>query len=100
MKTARSGRVAGQSAETQARRAETQRRNRAEAESWKSSSLPAWLNKDSYAKTIQPLLGTTTNAAIAIALNVSIQYAIDIRRCKRIPHPRHWQKLAELIGIS
>jgi hypothetical protein len=78
----------------------TRTRHQAERQSWISSSLPAWLNKDSYAKRIQPLLGSTTNAAIAIALRVSMPYAIDIRRGKRIPHPRHWEVLAKLVGVS
>jgi hypothetical protein len=33
-------------------------------------------------------------------LGISIPYAVDIRSARRIPHPRHWQTLARLVGIS
>ena len=94
------GREASHSADAEARRAEAQRRHRVEQESWKSSDLPTWLDKEAYTKKVLPLLRSTTNAAIAIALGVSLPYAIDIRRGKRIPHPRHWQALAKLVGVS
>jgi len=37
---------------------------------------------------------------MASALGVSEPYARDIRAGRRRPHPRHWQGLAELVGVS
>jgi hypothetical protein len=37
---------------------------------------------------------------IPSALGVSEPYSSDIRAGKRIPHARHWQALAQLVGIS
>jgi hypothetical protein len=31
---------------------------------------------------------------------VSLAYAISIRKGLRIPHPRHWEALAKLTGVS
>jgi|ERR1700730_10548667 hypothetical protein len=33
-------------------------------------------------------------------LGVSEPYAADIRAGRRRPYPRHWRKLAELVGVS
>ncbi len=49
---------------------------------------------------IRPLLAGIANSAIASALGVSLYYAADIRRGRRRPHPRHWQALAKLVGLS
>jgi hypothetical protein len=40
-----------------------------------------------------------TVLAIAAGLGVSAPCATEIRRGRRIPHPRHWQSLAQLVGI-
>jgi hypothetical protein len=65
-----------------------------------ASSQPAWLNKETYDRKIQPLLRGLSNSALALALGVSIAYAADIRAGRRRPHPRHWQALAQLVGVS
>jgi hypothetical protein len=80
-------------------RAEIQR-PQAEEQSWKSSSQPAWLTNEFYETKIQPLLGNIPRSAISTALGVSKTYASEIRTGKSLPHPRHWQKLAELVGLS
>jgi hypothetical protein len=38
--------------------------------------------------------------AIAAALDVSIKYAGDVRARSSVRYPRHWVKLAELVGIT
>jgi hypothetical protein len=38
-------------------------------------------------------------SAISTALGVSKTYAGDVRTGRLLPHPRHWKKLAELVGI-
>jgi hypothetical protein len=65
---------------------------------WDPSSLPDWLNAETFMQKIQPLLANVTTSAIATALNVSWVYASHIRAGAKRPHPRHWLKLAELVG--
>jgi CRISPR-associated endonuclease Cas1 len=67
--------------------------------SWDPTSQPDWLDQNFYVTRITPLLGKTTVAAIASAIEVSRFYAGEIRRGNRIPHPRNWVKLAELVGF-
>ena len=59
-----------------------------------------WLNEETYLSKIQPLLAGVTNKALASALGSSIPYASAIRKGRRVPHPRHWQALAQLVGVS
>jgi CRISPR-associated endonuclease Cas1 len=87
------GRLAAQSAEAQASRAETQRRNAIAQHAWNNSN---GLTEQTYAQEIQPRLSKVSISAIATALSVSWSYAADIRRGKRRPHARHWEKLAGL----
>ena len=93
---ARVGRVS----HTVARRTATKRRHDAARRSWSPSSHPAWLTDETYTRNIQPRLGTVTIPAISAALGVSEPYAADIRAGRRRPHPRHWQALANLVGVS
>jgi len=95
---AKVGRVASQASGPQARRAETQRRHALVKKAWQPSSLPAWLTEEMYVNKIQPLLRGIANPVIMSALGVSITYAVAIRAGRRRPHPRHWPKLAELVG--
>jgi CRISPR associated protein Cas1 len=97
---ARVGRLAAQSTEAQSRRAETQRRNAIAQHAWSPSSQPAWLDEETYVEKIQPLLDGFTNKVIAETLSASMPYAADVRTGRRRPHPRHWQALAELVGVS
>jgi len=97
---AKRGRVAAQCPEAQASRADSQRRHEAAKRGWLASSLPSWLNNETYTNKIQPRLATITVPAIATAIGVSMPYATDIRAGRRRPHPRHWQALAELVGVS
>ena len=55
---------------------------------------------EAYDRRIHPLLRELSNSALALALGVSIAYAADIRAGRRSPHPRHWQALAQLVGVS
>jgi CRISPR-associated endonuclease Cas1 len=94
------GRIAAQSDEAQTRRSETQLRHRAASLSWKASDLPAWLNGKFYLTEIQPRLPRITLSVLSSKLGISIPYAVDIRSARRIPHQRHWQLLAQLVGLS
>ena len=99
-KAARLGRVAAQSREAKARQAETQRRHAAAKRAWQASSLPSWLDEDTYLRRIQPRLAGITIPVISSALGISQPYAAEIRAGRHRPHPRHWQALAQLVGVS
>jgi hypothetical protein len=57
----------------------TKHRHDAVREGWLASSLPVWLNNETYMKKVQPRLARITVPAIAVALDVSMPYAADIR---------------------
>jgi hypothetical protein len=82
-----------------AKETETQRQHAKARSAWTSSSQPAWLTPEVYSEKIQPLLAGVSNSAMASQIGVSCWYAGRIRQGYR-PHPRHWQKLAELVRVS
>jgi CRISPR-associated endonuclease Cas1 len=86
------------SPEAQQKRAATQQINALARHAWKPSDQPAWLTADFYSEQIQPALLPVRGSLIARALKVSNSYARDICKGKRLPHPRHWKKLAALVG--
>jgi CRISPR-associated endonuclease Cas1 len=98
IKSAERGRVAAQSSEAQARRTETQRRNANAQLAWEKSGQPK-ISDEVYRNEIQPRLAHVTVSTIMSALNVCASYAADIRRGRRRPHPRHWEKVARLVGV-
>jgi CRISPR-associated endonuclease Cas1 len=100
VEVARQGRIASKSPESRARVSETQRRQQAARWNWNPSSQPDWLTDDFYIKEVQPLLRNSSLSKIASSIGVSLVYASDIRRGRRRPHPRHWQALAKLVGVS
>jgi hypothetical protein len=67
---------------------------------WEASSLPAWLNEECYLQKVQPRLRMIKVREIAQAMQVSKPYAALIRAGRRRPHPRHWQALAALVGVT
>lgn len=97
---ARLGRIATHTPEAEALRGATQRRQADGLRAWRPSNLPKWLTEDVYQNKVQPALRTLTVSTIAMALSVSLPYATDIRKGRRHPHPRHWQALAMLIGVT
>ena len=100
VKSAQKGRLASHSSEAQASRAEKGRRNTAARWAWNPSNQPAWLNEQTYREKIHPGLAGVTVRVIASALGISPPYASNIRSGRLQPHPRHWQTLASLVGIS
>jgi CRISPR-associated endonuclease Cas1 len=97
---AQKGRVAAQSSEAQASRAENRKRNAAAQRAWRKVGQPAWLTEETYRQRIQPRLSAVTVPVLMSALGVSKPYATDIRAGRRQPHPRHWLTLARLARIS
>ncbi len=99
IRSAEAGRIAGQSAAAQARRSAAQSRLAASIKAWDPTSQPDWLTEDFYRTKIVPLLTSVTRAEVVSAIGVSIPYAADVRNGKRMPHPRHWVALANLVGV-
>lgn len=99
IEAAKLGRVATHSPKAEALRAATQRRQAVALKAWHASDKPDWLTEEIYREKIQPPLTRITVPTISSALGISKPYATDIRAGKCVPHPRHWQALAELAGV-
>lgn len=95
---ARLGRIASHTPEAEVSRAKTHLRHVAGIKAWDPATLPDWLTEQAYREKIQPRLKGATVPTIMQALGISQPYATDIRAGRRVPHPRHWEALAELIG--
>ena len=78
---------------------QSRRRHAAGISSWDPSSLPDWLNAEGFMQKVQPMLANVTRCAMSTALGVSWVYISHIRAGAKRPHPRHWVKLAELVGL-
>jgi CRISPR-associated endonuclease Cas1 len=94
------GRKLAQYPEAIAKRANTMLQHRRKIRDWKPSELPDWLTRDVYVKQILPLLASVAKSRIRSAIGVSEPYSSYIQEGKRIPHPRHWLALANLVQIS
>lgn len=88
------------SREVEARRGETQSRQAAARLNWRPSDKPAWLNKKTYRRKIQPRLAEIAVPIISSTLGISKPHATDIHAGRRCPHPRHWLALAQLVGVG
>jgi CRISPR-associated endonuclease Cas1 len=94
------GRKLAQSPEAIAKRAHTMLRHRTKIREWKPSDLPAWLTRDVYIKEVQPALARISKSRIRSELGVSEPYSSYIQKGKRVPHPRYWDRLAVLVGMT
>jgi len=97
---AKAGRLAAQSAESRKKHSETQRRHEAAKRAWLASLKADWPDENTYVQQIQPRLVSVTIAALASTLGLLELYAAHIRKGRHRPHPRHWNVLAELVGVS
>jgi len=96
---ARLGRAAAQTPEALAKQADSQTRHSNARSSWDESSQPAWLTSELFCQKVQPLLANVGTSVIRSSIGVSRWYASRIRQgC--CPHPRHWQALGSLVGIT
>jgi CRISPR-associated endonuclease Cas1 len=100
IEAAKLGRIATHSASAEARRGETQAKQRRALCNWNPDSKPEWLSEAVFRSRIQPLLSRIEVPRIAKSIDVSHPYATSIRRGDRLPHPRHWQNLANLTGVN
>ena len=96
---AKVGRIVTLEANAQKKRSETQRRHEAGKRAWRDSLDSNRIDRKRYESEIHPRLASVTICKIASTLEVSEPYAADIRAGRRLPHPRHWQRLAGLVGI-
>lgn len=94
------GRKAAQCPESLAKRSDTQRLHKQAIQNWKASDMPTWLTREVYVKRVQPALASVAKSQVRSALGVSEPYSSDIRAGERVPHPRHWEALAKLVGVS
>jgi len=99
IEAAKLGRVGGHSPQARARQAEKQRRHAAEVKVWNPSDQPDWLTEEVYREKIQPRLAGITVPVMSSALGISQPYAAVIRAGRYLPHPRHWETLARLVGV-
>jgi CRISPR-associated endonuclease Cas1 len=83
----------------QARRADSQRRQAAALKVWRPSDKPEWLDEKFYLKNIQPRVAGIKIPVLTSALRISKPYATAIRAGRR-PHPRHWLRLAQMVGLT
>jgi CRISPR-associated endonuclease Cas1 len=100
VKGAQLGRLASQTEGAQASRAEKGRRNASAQWAWQPSNQQAWVSEKIYRERIRPGLAAVKVRIISSTLGVSEPYASNIRSGKVQPHPRHWEVLARLAGVT
>jgi hypothetical protein len=100
LRQAKLGQIATHSAFAEARRSATQAKQAEALRRWNPSELPKWFDEDFYRREIQPRLSTFTVRRLRLLIDVSHPYATLIKRGDRIPHPRHWMRLAGLAEVS
>lgn len=100
IEAAKLGRAITHLPRAQALRSATQRRHAASRKGWDPLEVPGWLTARFYRDKILPNLASLTVSRICSVLGISEPYASDIRKGRRIPHLRHWQKLALAVGVS
>ena len=93
------GRILAHTAKARRSRIATKRRHDAARREWVQLGQTS-ISEEEYRSRIQPLLLGLTVSAIARVLQVSTVYASHVRRGKRLPHPRHWEPLARLAGVT
>lgn len=93
-------RIAGRSDEARAKTSDTCREQRQKQAAWSPANQAAWLTEQTYTERILPALATVSISLIASIMGVSRCHATLVRSGKRLPHARHWQALAQLVGVS
>ncbi len=82
----------------QERRQEANRRRQLARLAWEADHGGALPDVDWYLEQIAPRLAELTLTEIAGALGISTSFASKFRRGLRVPAPRHWEVLAQLVG--
>jgi len=94
------GRKAAHRPEFLAKRSATQKSHKQAIRNWNPSDLPAWLTREVFVTEVQPGLTRVPKSKVRAVLCVSEPYSADIQSGKRVPHARHWQALARLVGLQ
>jgi hypothetical protein len=94
------GQIAAVSPESLKKRSEVMTLHKEALRNWKPSDLPDWLTDEVYSARIHPALARLSKKTIELALGVSERYVYEISSGVKVPHRRHWVKLAELVGVS
>ncbi len=93
------GRIAARSPEARAKHGVTRRKHAKACSEWDASTQPAWITDQVYTEEIQSQLSQMSTSTIASRIGVSRWYAGRIRQGYR-PHPRHWLRLAQMVGLD
>ena len=93
------GRLLAQTPDSLSRRSATQKQRVLAIQAWKPSKEFAWLDRKTFISKVQPHLTNLPIARLRSVLGISEPYAAFIRSGKRVPHPRHWPILAQLVGV-
>lgn len=94
------GRIAANSPEALQKISDRMKQQREAMSRWNPADLPEWLTEEYFSTTIWPALGSLSKKSVAEALGVSKDYVYQLVRGNRVPHRRHWERLAELAGVS
>ena len=94
------GRIAASTPEALQRISERMKQQREAISRWNPADLPSWLTDEYFSTKIWPALGNIPKKRIAEAIGVSTDYAYQLVNGNRVPHRRHWVRLAELVGIK
>ena len=84
--------------DAKARRQAANASQRAQQREWEVSHKGQAFDPDWFKANVLPYLATISLPAIANATGMSTTAAGKVRSGDRVPHPRHWGALAELIG--
>jgi CRISPR-associated endonuclease Cas1 len=81
------------------RRGATQSRQQRERREWAAANPGASPNPELFRREILPGIQAVPLSELARATGLSLLYVSQIRRGRRIPHPRHWPSLALLLSV-
>lgn len=93
------GKDAARTPEAQQKKSKKMNVHRDAMRNWKPSDLPDWLTDEVFITRIYPVLGSLSKGEIASVLGISKDYAYQMANGNRVPHKRHWLKLAQLVGF-
>ena len=86
--------------DAKARRQDANRRRQLARLAWEADHGGASPDVDWYSEQIAPRLAELSLTEIAGALGISTSFASKFRRGLRVPAPRHWEALAQLVGVE
>ena len=76
------------------------RRQRAQQAAWERSHPKVDQDQERFTSEVLPKLATVTLTTIAEAIGVSTSTASKVRAGRRVPHPRHWAALEQLVRME